>query len=113
MIYRTVNLESGMPTVRECIERLENELKRSKEYGVKVLKIIHGYGSSGKGGRLRIELRSDLAMRKESGKIKDIIFGEDFSIFNESTRKIIHLDREIKEDRDLERHNNGITLIIL
>ena len=45
MIYREVNFELGMPAVSEIAKRLDTEIKVSKSYGVKVLKIIHGYGS--------------------------------------------------------------------
>ena len=47
----TVNLEEGMPYVDEALEHLEKSLRRAKNGGCKVVKFIHGYGSSGKGER--------------------------------------------------------------
>lgn len=113
MIYRTVNFELGMPSVSEIPKRLENEMALSKSYGVRVLKIIHGYGSSGKGGKIRTTLRRMLDEMVKKGSIKAVIYGEKFSIFDESTRGILFLDKEIRKDHDLDRANNGITLIVL
>ena len=79
---REVNLELGKPTVNAAIKRLTFELHHSRSLGCAALKIIHGYGSSGTGGRIRVEARSYLARLKGRGEIRDVIYGEDFSIFN-------------------------------
>jgi hypothetical protein len=84
--FREVNLELGKPTADEAIRRLTFELHHSKATGVKVLKIIHGYGSSGVGGKIRIEARRYLEGLKRRGQIKDYLTGEQFSIFDEPTR---------------------------
>jgi len=44
-------MEAGMPTVEDARRRLLEELRQAKQVGVRALKIIHGYGSSGKGRR--------------------------------------------------------------
>ena len=50
---RVVNLEDGKPRVDAAIRRLTYELAHTRACGCTVLKIIHGYGSSGAGGRIR------------------------------------------------------------
>src|SRR5208283_5209754 len=47
---KTLNIEAGMPTVEEARQILLAELKQAKQRGVAAVKIIHGYGSTGKGG---------------------------------------------------------------
>lgn len=47
----TLNIKSDMPTVEEARKRLLTELQRAKAKGAKAMKLIHGYGSSGVGGR--------------------------------------------------------------
>jgi DNA-nicking Smr family endonuclease len=47
---RTYNVEAGLPTLDEARRLVIEEIKRAKRERVKVLKVIHGYGSSGKGG---------------------------------------------------------------
>ena len=52
------NLEAGMPTADQAVRRLNTILYAQRAMRTKAFKIIHGYGSSGKGGRLRVELLS-------------------------------------------------------
>lgn len=110
---RTVNLEQGMPTSDHAVKRLTYEIHNSKSLGFDVLKIIHGYGSSGTGGRIRIESRKYLDRQIPRKLIKLYVTGEDFSIFDENTRKLLGVCGELRKDHDLERHNNGVTFILL
>lgn len=110
---REVNLERGMPLVDQAIKQLTFELHHSRSLGCSVLKIIHGYGSSGSGGRIRVEARAYLARLKRKGEIADLIPGEEFSIFNAATLAAFRRCNALRQDRDLERHNNGVTFILL
>jgi len=110
---REINLEEGKPTVDVAIRRLTFEVNQSRRMGVTVLKIIHGYGSSGVGGRIRVEVRYYLQRLKGKREIKDYIGGEQFSIFDEATRAAFLRCGDLRKERDLERHNNGVTYIIL
>jgi len=71
---RVLNLEKGLPTVEEGRRRLLEEVKRTKQNGGAVLKVIHGYGSSGTGGRLREGIRKSLLLRRKEGAIQ-ALFG--------------------------------------
>ena len=110
---REVNLEEGKPFVDAAIKRLTFEIKQSQRSGFSVLKIIHGYGSSGTGGRIRREARAYLERLKSKGEIRDFITGEAFSIFDATTRDAFNRCSELRKDRDLERHNNGVSFILL
>ena len=78
-----------------------------------MLNLIHGYGSSGTGGRIRVEVRKYLGRLAARGEVKGFIPGEEFSIFQEETRRALLLCGELRRDRDLDRHNNGVTVVIL
>jgi hypothetical protein len=108
-----VNIKYDMPTADQAIKRVTYNIKNGKSWGAAAIKIIHGYGSTGKGGRIRTETRRYLDRQKQSGQIRDYIIGENFSIFDESTRNAFLLCDELRRDSDLERHNNGVTIIIL
>ena len=82
---REVDLERGMPTVRAALQQLSFELWRGRSLGCAAVKLIHGYGSSGKGGRIRVEARACLARMKERGELRDVIPGEEFTIFEPRT----------------------------
>ncbi|MDL2273863.1 Smr/MutS family protein [Oscillospiraceae bacterium OttesenSCG-928-G22] len=110
---KTVNLEEGMPTAERAIKRLTFELRSSGGKGVSGLKLIHGYGSSGTGGVLRREVRKYLENEKRRGRIRSFVTGEAFSIFDEETRTLLGCCPDFRNDRDLERHNNGVTFVLL
>ncbi len=110
---KIVNLEEDRPTVEQMREHLEKTLRLCRSDGTAVLKIIHGYGSSGVGGKLRIAARASLSRHKKSGTIREFIAGEDFRISDEATWALLKRMPEMKQDRDLGRENKGITLVLL
>jgi len=112
-ILREINIKSDMPTVDDAIRRITYNIKNAAAFGVSAIKFIHGYGSSGKGGAIRTEARKYLDRQKAHGYIKDYIIGEDFSIFDEATRSAFTVCDSLRRDKDIERHNNGITIVIL
>ena len=46
---RTFNIKAARPTLDEGRRLVIEEIKRAEREGVNVLKVIHGYVSSGKG----------------------------------------------------------------
>jgi len=110
---REVNLELGMPYAKDAVRRLTFEVHHSKDMGCAVLKVIHGYGSSGKGGKIRVAARERLDFLLRKHEIRGYIPGERFTIFEEDTRRALRVCPELRKDRDLERSNNGVTFIVL
>ncbi|MCX7773593.1 MAG: Smr/MutS family protein [Clostridia bacterium] len=111
--YVTVNLEEGRPTVDIALRRLSSELVRLRAQRVKAVKLIHGYGSSGVGGALRVGVRQHLEHLKKKGAIKLYVPGEKFEIFSIDTIKMLDQCESLRSDRDLGRYNNGVTLVLL
>lgn len=112
-VVRTLNVEADLPLLDNARRQIIAELKRARREGVRVLKIIHGYGSSGKGGALRVGLRKSFKLRKKEGVILDFIPGEDFSIFQPKTLSLLDAVPEVRGDPDLNATNEGITLLWL
>jgi len=108
-----VDIKSGLPSTDDAIRKITYNIKNAAPFGVTAIKFIHGYGSTGKGGSIRTESRKYLDRQKARGQIKDYITGEVFSIFDEATRKAFLICDELRRDSDLERHNNGVTIVIL
>ncbi|HOX58333.1 MAG TPA: hypothetical protein P5205_14995 [Candidatus Paceibacterota bacterium] len=109
----TVNVEAGMPVLDEARRLVIGEIKRARREGVRVLKVIHGYGSSGKGGALCIGLRKSFGLRKKEGAIKEFIPGDDFSIFNGTVLALLEAVPELRGDPDLNATNEGVTILWL
>ena len=112
-ILREVNIKPDNPTVDDAIRRITYNIRNARHMGVSAIKFIHGYGSTGKGGAIRTEARKYLDRQKNQGQIKYYITGEAFSIFDDATRKAFLICDDLRNDKDIERHNNGITIVIL
>ena len=110
---QTANIEKFMPTVYQAEILVKNNLESFRRQGVKVFKIIHGYGSTGKGGALRTGLRDYLKQLKMAKIIADFVPGEDWSAFDETTRKVRDLDDDFRKDTDLGKMNAGVTIIVI
>ena len=110
---REVNIKGDLPTVGDAIKRVTFHIRTGREMGAGAVKIIHGYGAAGSGGKIRKTARAYLEDQKKKQQIRDVIYGEDFSIFHEGTRRAFDRCPELRQDRDLERHNNGMTIVVL
>ena len=110
---KTVNLESGMPTVEQATARLKSELQFARQQQTKVLKLIHGYGSTGVGGDLRIALQSSLRQMTDRGEIRDCIYGENWRKGDERAWELVKRFPQFKDDQDFGRLNRGITIVVL
>ena len=103
-------IDAYMPSIEEARHRLIAEIRQARENGVAVLKIIHEYGSTGKGGTL-VELcapRSSTAKKKAaSSSAKN---GESLKT-TLATR--LTFARSFARDRDLNRSNPGISFALL
>lgn len=109
---REVNIKYDMPTADQAVKRTTYEIENARRTGISCVKIVHGYGSHGKGGKIRVEVRAYLERMKRQKRITDYIPGERFSIFDEATRAAFAKCGELRQDSDLERANNGITIIV-
>lgn len=112
-LMKTVNLEAGMPTVNEALLRLDRELVLARQQGYALLKIIHGYGSSGVGGTLRIEIQKSLRQRVGNSQIRAFIPGEDWRVSDERAWALLKKHAELKRDPELGRNNLGISIVVL
>lgn len=109
---KTINLEAGMPTAQAAMNTLNNRLYAERATGARCVKIIHGYGSTGKGGAIKAACRQKLNEYMRRGVIKDMCAGEDLGPFSEDARRIAAACPEIRRDIDWGLENNGITIVL-
>ena len=95
------------------MQRLDHELALVRHERIPVLKIIHGYGSSGAGGDIRITVQKRLHELAEAGQIHGCIFGENWAKSDEAAWRLLQARPELKNDPDLSRRNEGITIVIM
>ena len=75
---------------------------------LRILKVVHGHGSSGKGGSTK-EFVRNWAYRNRA-RFRAVIDGENYGLFDDTTRHL-RKDAGSYEDSDLDVANPGITLI--
>jgi hypothetical protein len=108
-----VNLKADMPSLQEALQRLERELALARQEKHSTLKLVHGYGSSGAGGDIRIAVQRRLHDLVEAGQVRGCIFGEEWSKTNDATWRLLQAESALKSDPDLGRRNRGITVVLL
>ncbi len=112
-LIKVINLEEGMPSVEQARLRMEHAVQVARQSGYRAVKLIHGYGSSGAGGALRVELQKQLRLAVQNGVIRALIAGEDWRISDETTWALLKRFPEWKQDSDLGRNNQGISIVVL
>lgn len=113
MEFITINLKEFLPTVELAIANLEIQIDIAKQSFTKGIKVIHGYGSHGKGGAICSAVKKYLIMAKRKKIIKDIISGSEWSLQNEKSLSLIFSCPSCSNDEDLNKGNVGITIIML
>lgn len=98
------------PRHPEAVERELAEafsLVRSSP-SLRILKVIHGYGSGGKGGATKATVLN--WAYRQRGRIRAIVAGEEYGLFDANTRKMREETGQVP-DPDLDSANSGVTLL--
>jgi len=104
-----INLEAGMPTVEVALRNLVNRLSTCKGQGTKAAIVVHGYGSSGVGGGIRLAVRKKLKEPSLVGMIRNVCPGEDWVNQREDLIRVCTFLRDY--DREI-LGNAGVTVVI-
>ena len=108
---KSFNIKSDMPDKLTAGKRLADIIRANKSE--KVIKIVHGYGSTGTGGGIKDLVRKSLRNHMKKETIKAFIPGEALGTlagFDEIISTYKHL---ISSDSDFRKCNDGITYVIL
>ena len=109
---RTIDVETGLPTVDEAIRRLETQIERARADGVALLRVIHGWGSTtGGGGKIRAAARRWRAGRLDSGQLRSVLFGDPSSHAAPAGRDLLRRHPVLRTSERTDRRNPGITFV--
>lgn len=113
MLVKELNIKQDMPPcdVAVAIMEMEIEALSSSEYGA--IKVIHGYGSHGKGGMIRTECRQRLATLKHQNKILDYVEGERWGKWSIEKFDVVKNFPSLILEGDMQGYNSGITIVFL
>jgi hypothetical protein len=109
----TLNLKDGMPTADEALARLDRELGAALQNGVRLLRLIHGYGSTGTGGVIRDSVRTRLRELHHQGTVRSFLPGENYSRNTEAGRLLLANHPQLAFQERTDTANPGITLVDL
>ena len=113
MKVKELNIKQDFPPADVAVALLENEIEAlyNTEYGA--VKIIHGYGSHGKGGEIKRLLRIRLKQLKAQKKIFDFVEGEKWGKEAVEKFNIVENFPDLILKSDINCYNNGITIVFL
>ena len=97
----------------EAVRRLGVELDRAHLAGASFLRIVHGHGSTGRGGVIRRAIRSELARLRGQKRITGFVFGEKLSGDANEGRAFALRHPEARLWPDWNTGNEGVTLVSL
>lgn len=106
-----INIKSENQTVSLALAEFLVELDRVKFLGGKIIKVITGYGSHGKGGDIKRALEKLLFNLKRENKIYNYFSGEQL------TKEVLHdlcVDfPSLILDLELKNYNSGVILVVV
>lgn len=109
--YTEINIKEGMPLAAEALSYLKSSVERCRQNRYRCILVIHGYGSSGQGGVIHDKARQWLKAQERNGKVKAVIFGEEFTIFNPQARDM--KKRYLELEQLFRVCNHGVTVVEL
>lgn len=107
---KEINLEVGMPTVPVAMQKLVNDLSTAKRAGYKAAVVVHGYGSSGVGGAIKVAVKSKLKEPMLRGLVRDTVTGE---LWMDRKKEFYDVCPQLREFNSYVEGNRGITVVLL
>lgn len=106
-----INIKSDGQTTDQAIGEFLICFERAKFCGTKLIKVITGYGSHGKGGEIKKALQKVLFKLKRGGEIKDFFSCEKLS--KEDLHSLCIEFPFLICDSEISSYNSGVTLVVL
>ena len=109
---KTFNLKEIGASKEDSVILLEMFLEEARREGESIVKVLHGYGSHGRGGVIFSAVREKLETLKRQKKIKEYFGGGKWNLLDADTVNALLKDKSVV-DEDLNKSNPGITIVIL
>lgn len=111
-LVRNLDIESGLPTVEEALRRVQTQLDRARADGVRVVRVIHGWGSAtGGGGKIRAAARDWLRRQLDARRIRSMFLGDHCTHTSPEGRDFLRRHPALRATERTDRENPGITFV--
>lgn len=109
-----LNLKFDSPSAEEALDRLTIGIRRASEVGIKAIILIHGYGASGEGGRIKWAVHDALENNYFSDRVDEYHFGEQTAFGSEAYHALLRRRPGLKAYlKHFKEGNAGMTVLIL
>ncbi|ABP34093.1 Smr/MutS family protein [Polynucleobacter asymbioticus] len=109
-----LNIKHGAPTVEEALDRLTENIRHFQELGIKAIVLIHGYGSSGEGGRIKWAIHDALEHNRFADRVEEYYFGEQVPFGSSEYRLLLERRPGLKRYlKHFKGGNAGMTVLLL
>jgi len=109
-----LNLKFDSPSAEEALDRLTIGLRRASEVGIKAIILIHGYGASGEGGKIKWAVHDALENNYFSDRVDEYHFGEQAAFGSEAYHALLRRRPGLKAYlKHFKEGNAGMTVLIL
>lgn len=109
-IVLEIDLEAGRPAADTAVINMKNSLMACPRRGIRAALLIHGYGSSGVGGAIRLAVRGALADGSLSTVVRDFVPGEQW---HWRKRELLAQCPALARYERRIANNEGITVVLL
>jgi hypothetical protein len=107
---REVNLEYGYPTADMAVRNMVDQLGSCKRQGIRSVILIHGYGSSGTGGKIKKAVNQKLRDPSLVGLVRMTCPGEQWM---DKKRTMLNACPGLKDYESRISGNYGVTVVVL
>ncbi|WP_231970341.1 Smr/MutS family protein [Polynucleobacter necessarius] len=109
-----INIKHDNPQVEDALDRLTEKIRDLHELGIKAIIVIHGYGSSGAGGRIKWAIHDALENNRYADRVEEYYFGEDVPYGSSSYQSLLKRRPGLKQYlRHFKGGNAGMTVLLL
>ncbi len=109
-----INIKQGSPLVEDALGQLTDHLRKSMDLGIKAIVLIHGYGSSGEGGRIKWAVHEALENNQYADRVQEYFFGEQVPFGSEPYRALLKRRPGLKSYlQRFKEGNAGMTVLLL
>ena len=109
-----LNLKLDSPSAEEALEKLTIGLRRASEVGIKVMILIHGYGASGEGGKIKWAVHDALDNNYFSDRVDEYYFGEQVAFGSDAYHALFRRRSGLKAYlKHFKDGNAGMTVLLL
>lgn len=107
---REVNLERGMPTVEAALRTMVDQLGTCKRTGYRAVILVHGYGSSGVGGKIKAAVLAALREPRLAGLVREVCPGESWA---DRKKALLSVCPQLRDFEARIDGNPGVTVVLL